>query len=168
MDKPFIIGDWIKTPTNEGTVEDITFRSTRLRNFENLEIVIPNSTLVNSSIINYSRIQKRRIIIEFYINLNTSRIEIEKLIERIKIVIENTENVIKGTVFVNWEEVNEKGIKVYIYLYTNKVKSDDYLKVKTNLHLQILQILENQNLKLSYPGIYIDNQMESVEENKNM
>ena len=34
LDKPFNVGDWIETPNYQGTVEDITFRTTRIRNFQ--------------------------------------------------------------------------------------------------------------------------------------
>ena len=42
MDKPFVVGDWIQIDKYEGTVEDITFRSTRVRTFENSVVNIPN------------------------------------------------------------------------------------------------------------------------------
>lgn len=53
LDKPFIVGDWIQMDKYEGTVEDITFRSTRVRTFENSVVNIPNSIISNSSIINW-------------------------------------------------------------------------------------------------------------------
>lgn len=155
IDKPFIIGDWIKTSTCEGTVEDITFRSTRLKNWDDLNVIIPNSTLINDYIVNYSRLQKRRININFSLKLNTPSSTIEKLIDRLKIVLENTENVINGTVNINWEDINEKGINILIYLYTDQVTYDEYIKVKTKLQLIILEILEKENIKLAYPGIHL-------------
>lgn len=166
IDKPFIIGDWIQTSTCEGTVEDITFRTTRLKNWDNLEVVIPNSVLVNDYIINYSRLKKRRININFCLELKTSYETIEKIAERLKIVLENSENVINGTVNINWNNIDEKGINILIYLYTDQVTYDEYLKVKTKLHLIILEILEKENIKLSYPGVLINmpekNEIEEV------
>ena len=47
LDKPFVVGDWIQMDTFEGTVEDITFRSTRVRTFENSVVNIPNSVIAN-------------------------------------------------------------------------------------------------------------------------
>lgn len=45
MPKPFDIGDWIYSPSVEGTVEDISFRSTRIRTFANSLVTVPNSYL---------------------------------------------------------------------------------------------------------------------------
>ena len=60
LDKPFVVGDWIEVESYEGTVEDITFRSTRVRTFENSVVNIPNAVIANDSIINWSRMEKRR------------------------------------------------------------------------------------------------------------
>ena len=60
LDKPFVVGDWIEVDKYEGTVEDITFRSTRVRTFENSVVNIPNAVIANDSIINWSRMEKRR------------------------------------------------------------------------------------------------------------
>ena len=54
LDKPFAVDDWISTPNIEGVVEDITFRSTRIRTFPNALVVVPNSSLVSSPITNWS------------------------------------------------------------------------------------------------------------------
>ena len=52
IDKPFTIGDWIATPSVEGTVEDITFRSTKIRAFSHALISVPNAKLANEPITN--------------------------------------------------------------------------------------------------------------------
>ena len=56
-DKPFSIGDWILTPSVEGTVED-NFRSTKIRTFAQAVVTMPNSTLANEPITNWSRMGK--------------------------------------------------------------------------------------------------------------
>lgn len=60
LDKPFSVGDWIQTTNYSGTVEDITFRSTRLRMTDNTVVTIQNSTLSNEPVINYARLPMRR------------------------------------------------------------------------------------------------------------
>ncbi len=55
FDKPFKKGDRIEIGTNEvGIVEEVGLRSTRIRNFYNNMIIIPNSQIANSKIINYN------------------------------------------------------------------------------------------------------------------
>jgi len=54
--KMFQVGDWIKTGETEGSVEEIGFRSVRIRAFNNGRIIdIPNNVIANSQIENYNR-----------------------------------------------------------------------------------------------------------------
>ena len=52
LDKPFSIGDWVQTSDIEGVIEEITFRSTKIRTFAEAIVTVPNSKLANSNIIN--------------------------------------------------------------------------------------------------------------------
>ncbi|MGB0293307.1 MAG: mechanosensitive ion channel family protein [Flavobacteriaceae bacterium] len=58
--KPFKVGDWISTQGTEGSVKQITVFSTKLNTFGNQEVIIPNGSLSNGSIINYSSEPNRR------------------------------------------------------------------------------------------------------------
>ncbi|WP_458207296.1 mechanosensitive ion channel family protein [Haladaptatus sp. NG-SE-30] len=51
-DPRFNIGDWIEWTENEGVIEDITFRVTRVRTFDNELITVPNSVLATNAVTN--------------------------------------------------------------------------------------------------------------------
>ena len=55
LDRVFEKGNWIKTTDVEGTVEEIGFRATKVRQFDKALVTIPNSKLANEALINYSR-----------------------------------------------------------------------------------------------------------------
>src|SRR5699024_1747974 len=58
-ERPFSIEDWIQTPSVEGVVEDITFRSTKIRTFDQALVTVSNSTFDEEGITNCSRKSKR-------------------------------------------------------------------------------------------------------------
>ena len=87
---------------------------------------------------------------------------VERIVKRLKIVLENTENVITGSVQANWQEIDEKGIKIYIYLDTDQVSYDYFMKQQTKVRLEILKTLETENLKLAYPEITINKKEENL------
>lgn len=60
LDRPFEIGDWIVVNDVEGTVEDLGFRSTRIRTFYNSLVTMPNASLVRAQVDNYGRRRYRR------------------------------------------------------------------------------------------------------------
>ena len=60
LDRPFEVGDWVVIGDTEGTVEELGFRSTRIRTFYNSQITVPNATLVRATVDNYGRRKYRR------------------------------------------------------------------------------------------------------------
>ncbi|MDH5199181.1 MAG: mechanosensitive ion channel, partial [Gemmatimonadota bacterium] len=60
LDQPFEVGDWVVVGDTEGTVEELGFRSTRIRTFYNSLVTMPNAALVRATVDNYGRRQYRR------------------------------------------------------------------------------------------------------------
>ena len=60
-DKPFIVGDWIRAEGNYGKVTEITLRSTRIRTNRNTYVVIPNKSVIDAVLENYSKHGELRI-----------------------------------------------------------------------------------------------------------
>ncbi|WP_258868179.1 mechanosensitive ion channel family protein [Alkalilimnicola ehrlichii] len=63
LDRPFSVGDWIRSPDREieGTVERIGWRQTRIRTFDLRPLYVPNSTFNSIALENPSRMSNRRI-----------------------------------------------------------------------------------------------------------
>lgn len=88
IDHPFEIGEVIRVGDNEGTVEDIGFRSTRLRTYDMMQVIIPNSMVVNDSLVNISRLTARRIRIEIAIDPTTSSEAVEELLSQLEQIVQ--------------------------------------------------------------------------------
>ena len=69
-EKPFSIGDWIHTPSVEGTVEDITSQH-QGEDLAQALVTVPNSTLANEPITNWTRMGKRRINFQLRVTYTT-------------------------------------------------------------------------------------------------
>ena len=89
LDRTFNVGDWIETPNYEGVVEGITFRTTRIRNFENSVVNIPNATMADTAIINWSKMEKRRYKIRLPFSFEITSEQMNMLTERIRTMLEN-------------------------------------------------------------------------------
>ena len=70
-DKPFIVGDYVKIGTYEGTVTEVKFRCTRIRAIDDTIVTVQNSTITSSEVVNYSRMTKRRVDITVSLPLET-------------------------------------------------------------------------------------------------
>lgn len=150
LDKPFVVGDWIEVDKYEGTVEDITFRSTRVRAFENSLINIPNSTIANASIINWSRMEKRRNKVNLCLELSTSMEKVQKVQNRIKELLKKHDDVIDDTITVRFDNITDNGINLLICSYTNSVDYASFIEEKEKINFKIMQILKEENVELAY------------------
>lgn len=159
LDKPFVVGDWIQMDNYEGTVEDITFRSTRIRTFENAVVNIPNSIISNSSIINWSRMEKRRYKVDICLELNTPLEKVEKVSNRIHNMLEQHDEIIDESIMVKFDKITEKGINLLVYSYTNSVDYASFITEKEKINYRIMQILREENIELAYDTktIYVKN-----------
>lgn len=72
LDKPFVVDEFIITDGFIGTVKQIGLKSTRLESLSGEHIVIPNSDLTSSRLRNYTRMERRRIVIKFGVIYDTS------------------------------------------------------------------------------------------------
>ena len=103
MDKPFTAGDWIETQSVEGTVEDIGFRSTKVRTFAQAVITVPNSSIAKAPITNWSRMGKRRITFHLDVKFQTTAAQMETLLQRIRTMLREHPEIHQQTIFVYFD-----------------------------------------------------------------
>ncbi len=159
-DKPFEIGDYIQVGEYAGTVEDIRFRSTKIRTAENTVITIQNSKIVSEYVVNVSKIEKRRIDISLRLPLDITAREITELIDSIKLVLYSNPEIISNSLQVNLGEIIDDAIKISIYFYISIIDYEEFLKFKTKANLSIMKLLEDKKIRLVYPGrnVYMINE----------
>lgn len=150
LDKPFIVGDWIEVDKYEGTIEDITFRSTRVRTFENSIVNIPNSIIANDSITNWSRMEKRRYKVNLCLELDTTLEKVQIIQKRIKEMLMQHDDVIDDTIIVRFDNIIDNGMNLLVSSYTNSVDYASFLEEKEKINFKIMQILREENVELAY------------------
>lgn len=150
-DKTFVIGDTIQVGETQGTIEDIGFRTTRVRKYDNSIATIPNSVLADSQIINWSKLQKRRFSCTLKIGLEVKQKEINDLIQKLSFEFQKNKEIIEGTTKIYFSEIEHDGYKISIVTYTNIVDYDEYLEFVNQINSLIIDILDKEQIKLIYP-----------------
>ncbi|MBQ2916620.1 MAG: mechanosensitive ion channel family protein [Clostridia bacterium] len=151
-DRPFDIGDYIEVDIYKGTVEDITFRTTRIRDINNQIVVLPNSLLTTTSIINGTKREKRRYELLLTLELNTSLDKVSELTENIKLTLNTHENIEKESIRVFFDTISANGIDISIGFYTDLIDLVDFLKFKEEMNYKLLEMIKNANIELAYPS----------------
>ena len=149
LDKPFVVGDYIQFENYEGTVEDITFRSTRVRTLENSVLHIPNAVAVGSSLVNCTQMEKRRYYTVLNLDQNTSIEKIAKLKEKIIEMLKEHERVIEDSEVVKFESICENGMQLLIYAYLDEVDYVPFLSIKEDINYRIMKLIKNENIVLT-------------------
>lgn len=151
LEKPFLIGESISTPGVEGTVEDISFRSTKIRAANQSLTTVPNSTLANQAISNLSRIGKRRIKFYLRLNYNTPKGKLESCIQAIKQMMAELPDINQENVVVQFETFSENGIDILVDCFTLTGSSESYTVMRTTINYRILDILEQEGVEIALP-----------------
>ncbi|NLX64444.1 MAG: mechanosensitive ion channel family protein [Clostridiaceae bacterium] len=150
-DKTYSVGDWIQAGDIEGTVEEIGFRSTKIRTFANSLISVPNSIMSNEPVTNWSKMGKRRVSFNINIPLDTPADKINTLLTRIKEMLVNRDDINKDLIIVNLNGFGEASIQVLIYYFTKSTSYVDYLKVNEDVNLKILKFFEEAGVPIIPP-----------------
>ncbi|MFD2130039.1 mechanosensitive ion channel family protein [Pseudogracilibacillus auburnensis] len=164
-EKPFTIDDWIMTPSVEGTVEDISFRSTKVRTFAQALVTVPNATLVNESITNWSKMGKRQITFNIRLTYDSPRSAIKSSVEKINSLLKNHPEIHQETIFVTVNEYKENGLDILLYFFTETTDWGKYLNIREEINLKILEILDQEGVEIAIPSrkLFLDSDEEEGE-----
>jgi hypothetical protein len=187
FDNSFSQGDWIVCGDIEGTVVEIGFRKTTVRSFDNALIFVPNSKLASDPVRNWSRRKVgRRIKMLIGIEYGATTDEIKKCVEDIKNMLINhpdiaksedvaakkrglryRQNIVsiddyagyKSNLFVVVDDFAESSINILIYCFAKTIVWGEFLDVKQDVMLKIMEILKQNGLNFAFPSqsLYIEN-----------
>lgn len=151
-DRPFDIGDFITVDTFAGTVEDITFRTTRIRDAENQIIVLPNSLLTTANIVNGTKREKRRYNLLLTLELNTPLEKVSNLTENIRLALNTNEHAVKDSIKVFFDTISANGIDITVNFFTDITDFVEFLQFKEEINYTILQMVNEASIELAYPS----------------
>lgn len=154
-DRPFEIGDWIKTPDLEGVVEEIGLRSTRIRTFSKTVVSVPNSKLADAVIDNFSRMPKRRVNFKFGVTYSTTPAMMRETLERCKDILRNEPRVDQTFWLVKFTEFDASSMNILFYFFTNTTDWDEHLAIREDINLAIMDAIEAIGVQAAFPSTSI-------------
>lgn len=153
LDRPFKIGDTIRSPDKEieGVVEHIGWRLTRIRTLETRSLYVPNSLFLTVAIENQTRMTNRRI--KTIIGLSYKDLsKIGSLMEQIESMLKNHPEIDKSTkLFVHLSELAPSSLNFLIYCYTKTTDFTRYHAVQQDVLLKVMDIIEKNGAECAFP-----------------
>ena len=155
IERPFIIGDYIILDGMEGTVEDISFRATRLRTPDQMLVTVDNSNVLSGYIQNASNRQERLWTFNLVLTYDANREQVELFRRRLEELLRGDSGVVSDTVQVALDAFGDSGMDFSVRLYVKTVALSDYRQLKTRLNLQIMSLFEETGCELAYPSTMV-------------
>jgi MscS family membrane protein len=157
FDRPFLIGDWIKAGDMEGTVEEIGFRSTKIRTFAKTLICVPNNIIANMALDNISRRPRRRIHLTIGVTYDTSPAQMREAVQKIRELLKNHPAIDQEYFLVNFTDFGASSLDIMVYCFTTTTVWAEYLEAREDICLKIMDTLEALGLEIAYPSttVYI-------------
>ncbi len=159
IERPFEVGDWITADVIEGEVEDITFRSTKIRTLEGSLTIVPNSKLTASALTNWTKLEHRLSRFKIGLTYNTDAATLMAVSEDLKQMLINYDGVENDSIEICLDSFNDSSIDVLITMYIAAVKIKEYRSVMSEINYKIIDIMQNNNASFAYPSqsIYFEN-----------
>lgn len=153
FDRPFVVGDWIRSPDREieGTVEEIGWRQTRIRTFDKRPLYVPNGSFLSLTIENPSRMTHRRI-------KETVGIRYEDVgrmggitAEVRQMLVDHPEIDESQTLMVHFNVFAPSSLDFFVYTFTRTTNWTEYHRVKQDVLLKVAAIIADHGAEIAFP-----------------
>lgn len=162
FDRPFEIGDFIVIGDYAGTVNKIGIKSTRIQLLQGEELVISNKELTSTSVRNFKKLQRRRIVFDVKVTCDTSVKKLKKIPRIISDIINKVE--LAQLDRVHFREFGDFSLDFEAVYYISTGDYNKYMDIQQQINLGILEAFEKEKIEMAYPTqkIYYINEREAA------
>ncbi len=153
VDRPYDLGDWILCEGIEGEVEELSFRSTRIRTVTQEIVYIPNSNMSKSPITNFTRRGYRRVELLVNLEFETERAVIEQLQQRIESYLQEQVFVRQEGIIVKLDQVGVYGYGFSVKCFVNTNVYNTYIDYKEKINLYLVDQINTLAIKIAKPPL---------------
>lgn len=154
FDRPFSVGDWIRSPDSEieGTVEEIGWRVTRVRTFDQRPLYVPNSKFTSITLENPSRMKNRRIFETIGVRYDDIPV-VSRILEDVRNMLRNHSEIETGEriLMVNLDHFGASSVDFFIYTFTKTTDWANFHRIKEDVLLKIVEIVERHGGEIAFP-----------------
>lgn len=153
FDRPFAVGDWIQVQeTIEGVVEDVSLRSTWIRTFDDAQVVTPNSLLVSQPVVNWSRMQKRKLSFDICLSYDSPPERLQACAGRLRSLLTGMPEICEEPQAAVVYAFAESGVQLRVHCFSRLTDFAGYMQTRETLHLQVMQAVLAEGLRFALPA----------------
>lgn len=160
FDGPFKVGDWVKISDVEGNVEEIGFRSTRIRTFYNSLVTIPNATVAKEKIDNMGARPRRRVRQILGLLYETPPEKINVFCDTVRYMLTQEPKVDPSAIAVNFNNFNAASLDVQLVFHLVGIADAlEEQQLTQKIFCEVLDIATKVGVEFAYPTqtLYLKN-----------
>ena len=153
-DRPFQVGERIKVGGFDGPVEEVGFRSTRIRTLDGHVVSVPNSKIANEMVENIGKRPFIKRVANIGITYDTPIEKVEKAVQTIKDVLARTEEVNRDPELVPrvyFTEFKDFYLNILMIYWVTPPNYWDFQAVNQQVNLAIMRAFEAEGIKFAFP-----------------
>lgn len=151
LDKPFQVGDFIKVGDTMGSVQEVGFRSTRLRTPDDSVITVPNSQLADSRIDNLGLRNYRRIFMNLGLTYSTTPTQMQAFVEGVRAIIAANPHMRRDFYEVNFNAFGDYSLNVLVVCFLKVATINEEWRERHNFLMEILRLAERIGVEFAFP-----------------
>lgn len=160
--RPFNVGDFIEGSSHSGVVERIGIFYTHLNTYDNKEILIPNGTLANGSIVNHTSKELRRVDLTFSVSYDEDIFKVKRVLDEI---VKNNKLILKEPKpFISVSKHADNSID---FICRSWVKTEDYWTVYFEMLEKTKLRFDEEKISIPYPQMDVHLKRESLTKDTN-
>lgn len=151
LDKPFHIGHWILADGVDGVVEEVGFRSTRVRTFQNSVVYVPNGKISDMVVNNMGMRQYRRYQAMLGIEYGTPADRIEAFVKALRDLANEYPAAVQGQSQVHLFSFSASSLDIRFQVFLDVPNFDAELACREALMFSILRLAEQCQVGFAFP-----------------
>jgi MscS family membrane protein len=152
FDRAMNVGDMVKVGESQGTVDDIGFRSTRLRTLDRTVISVPNGQIANLSLENFSVRDKFWLHPILTLRQSTTAVQMHVVLESIRSMLEENRSVETNSIRVRFLRFGSYSLDVEVYAYVKARDWNQFLELQEGLFLGMMKCIESAGVEIALPS----------------
>ena len=149
MDKPFQVGDFIIVGDLLGTVEQVGFKTTRLRSLGGEQLIFSNSDLTSSRIKNYKRMKERRVVFSLGVVYHTPVEKVKAISPMIKRVIDEHQDARFDR--AHFKSFGDFALIYEVVYYVLRPDYNTYMDLQQSMNVRLIEEFQEAGIEFAYP-----------------
>ena len=151
LDGPFKIGDLVKLGDIEGTVEEVGFRSTRIRTPEDSLVTVPNSRFISSHVDCLGARRERRVKFNLGVTYDTPAQSIESFCEGVRELVRAHPYTAKDSYHVWFSNFGASSLDIEVICFIETTEFPTFVRERHRLFLDILRLAQRLGVSFAFP-----------------